>query len=213
VIPPVSIRPRRAIDTLLPSQYVLWGGSGGPASALRAINIMARPAKKFSYYGSLSRRQRRIYDKSDSIEAVPLPRAGRFSGVIDELRTSLAADSLPRTERAVERLVDGLCRVFEVPRIHVKILDRRPSGRGGEMHGLYESEAGKLDVLTVWMRTAKRKQTVAFRTFLRTVVHEFLHHLDFAYFDLSESFHTQGFFKRESSLVRQLLGEEQERRA
>ncbi len=50
------------------------------------------------------------------------------------------------------------------------------------------------------MRTAQKKQVVAFRSFVRTVVHEFLHHLDYEHFKLAETFHTEGFYKRESSL-------------
>jgi hypothetical protein len=46
---------------------------------------------------------------------------------------------------------------------------------------------------------------VAFRTFLRTLLHELLHHLDFEVLELAQSFHTQGFFQRESSLFRQLV--------
>lgn len=45
---------------------------------------------------------------------------------------------------------------------------------------------------------------VAFRTFLRTLLHEVCHHLDFALLGLAETFHTEGFFRRESSLVRQV---------
>jgi hypothetical protein len=41
---------------------------------------------------------------------------------------------------------------------------------------------------------------VAFRTFLRTLLHEVCHHLDYTYLRLPDSFHTQGFFQRESSL-------------
>jgi hypothetical protein len=52
------------------------------------------------------------------------------------------------------------------------------------------------------MRTAKRGQVVAFRTFLRTLLHEVCHHLDYTYFQLRESYHTEGFFQRESSLFR-----------
>ena len=55
------------------------------------------------------------------------------------------------------------------------------------------------------MRTAQRRQVVAFRTFLRTFVHEVCHHLDYELYELRESFHTQGFFQRESSLYRQLM--------
>ena len=59
--------------------------------------------------------------------------------------------------------------------------------------------------ISVWMRTAQKKQVVAFRSFLRTVVHEFLHHLDYEHFKLAETFHTEGFYKRESSLSQRAL--------
>jgi hypothetical protein len=55
------------------------------------------------------------------------------------------------------------------------------------------------------MRTAKHRRVVAFRTFLRTLLHELCHHLDYELFGLDESFHTQGFYKRESSLFHQLV--------
>ena len=58
------------------------------------------------------------------------------------------------------------------------------------------------------MRTAAKQQVVAFRSFLRTVVHELGHHLDYELYALEESFHTEGFYKRESSLVAALLREE-----
>lgn len=54
------------------------------------------------------------------------------------------------------------------------------------------------------MRTAEHERVVAFRTFLRTLLHEVCHHLDFTLFGLSDTFHTEGFFRRESSLVKQL---------
>jgi len=37
-------------------------------------------------------------------------------------------------------------------------------------------------------------------------MHELAHHLDVTLLALEDSFHTAGFFRRESSLVRQLLG-------
>jgi hypothetical protein len=54
------------------------------------------------------------------------------------------------------------------------------------------------------MLTAKRGQVVAYRTFLRTLMHEMCHHLDYQLLKLGESFHTDGFFRRESSLAHQL---------
>jgi hypothetical protein len=60
-------------------------------------------------------------------------------------------------------------------------------------------------VIRIWMRTAQHKRVVAFRTFVRTLVHELCHHLDYELLKLDDSFHTEGFFRRESSLFKQLV--------
>ena len=54
------------------------------------------------------------------------------------------------------------------------------------------------------MRTAAFERVVAHRSFLRTLMHEACHHLDYELLDLEDSFHTAGFFQRESSLMRQI---------
>jgi hypothetical protein len=46
---------------------------------------------------------------------------------------------------------------------------------------------------------------VRFRTFLRTLLHEPCDHLDYERLALPDSFHTEGFYKRESRLLRQLV--------
>ena len=58
--------------------------------------------------------------------------------------------------------------------------------------------------MVVWMRTAQRHDLVRPKTFLRTLMHELGHYLDYSCLNLGESFHTKGFFKRESFLVRSL---------
>ena len=55
------------------------------------------------------------------------------------------------------------------------------------------------------MRTAGRGQVVAFKTLLRTLVHELCHHLDYELHGLDSTYHTEGFFRRESSIMRQLV--------
>ena len=55
------------------------------------------------------------------------------------------------------------------------------------------------------MRTAQRRQVVRFRTFFRTLLHELCHHLDYELFRWPDSFHTEGFYQRETSLLKQLL--------
>ena len=49
-------------------------------------------------------------------------------------------------------------------------------------------------------------EVVKFRTFLRTVLHEMCHHFDYELFMLAETFHTQGFYARESALLTALAG-------
>ena len=94
-------------------------------------------------------------------------------------------------------------------RVRVRVLERRPANSGGELQGLYEPDevTGGVARITVWMRTAQRVQVVKFRTFLRTLVHEVCHHLDYELYKLPESFHTEGFYARESAFMRELLGE------
>ena len=53
--------------------------------------------------------------------------------------------------------------------------------------------------------TAAHLRPVAHRTFVRTLLHELCHHFDFELLKLRDTFHTEGFFRRESSLARQLL--------
>ena len=90
--------------------------------------------------------------------------------------------------------------------MRLRVLAVRPASDWGELHGSYErAEGRRWATVTVWMRTAKRRRVVAFRTFLRTLLHELCHHLDYELLGLEDSFHTEGFYKRESSLFNQLI--------
>ncbi len=52
--------------------------------------------------------------------------------------------------------------------------------------------------------TAQLRKVVAFRTYVRTRLHELNHHLDIDLLELEDSFHAEGFYKRKSSLFKQL---------
>ena len=98
---------------------------------------------------------------------------------------------------------------LRVEPVDVGVLAVRPRLRGAaELHGLYTRDDGRPPRIRVWMRTVAYKRVVAFRTFLRTLLHEVCHHLDYTYLRLPDSFHTQGFFQRESSLFYQLVPRE-----
>jgi hypothetical protein len=163
-------------------------------------------AVKFGYYERLSAKQKATYRKSDAIEAIRVPEAGALAPRVAELEASLASGKRLATARAASALVHALCEALEAPRVRVTVRTVRPEIRGGELHGLYTfGEAGGDPTIEVWMKTAAHERVVRFRTFLRTLLHEVTHHLDVTVLGLDDSFHTEGFFRRESSLVRQLV--------
>jgi hypothetical protein len=163
---------------------------------------------RFSYYDRLSGERKKIYRQSDSIVTLGIPRELELSVTIRRIALGLKADDRAAVQRACQDLVDALNRGYSVPPARVRILTRRPDEGDGELHGLYEPGEGRAPArITAWMRTAQRAQVVAFKTFLRTLIHELCHHLDYELFALEETFHTEGFYKRESSLVSALLAQ------
>jgi hypothetical protein len=159
----------------------------------------------FAFYERLSAKNQAVYRRSDAVGTVPLPRATALAPVVAALRVALEDDDRRGLETACQLLVDGLCERLGVGPVRLQVLAARPSRSWGELHGLYTAEPGRMPQIQVWMRTARHKRVVAFRTFLRTVLHEVGHHFDFNWLKLPESFHTEGFFKRESSLFKQLV--------
>jgi hypothetical protein len=151
--------------------------------------------------------QQRVYDRSTAITAVPLTPTPQLLDVTNALAEALPMEDLSHVQSLAQTIVNHICTHLGVRTVRVQVHGVRPSNRRGELHGLYTQHAGGSphDSIQVWMRTAKRGQVVAFRTFLRTLLHEVCHHLDYTYFQLRESYHTEGFFQRESSLFRLLV--------
>jgi hypothetical protein len=161
----------------------------------------------FSYYARLSPRAQAIYRKSDATTSLPLPHAAMLRPLVDELRGALERDDRRAVEHAAGQLASGLARHLSLPPVVVQVLAVRPSASWGELHGLYTRDEGRAARIQLWMRTARHRRVVAFRTFLRTLLHELGHHVDYELLGLADSFHTEGFFKRESSLFHQLVPE------
>jgi len=160
----------------------------------------------FSYYKKLSAAQKRIYEKSDAIISVSLPDAQKFQQFVPLLSSALTSEDREQVETICRKLALGMADRLAVPPLRVKVLAVRPSASWGELHGLYEPVEGRAyAVITLWMRTAKHRRVVAFKSFLRTLLHELCHHLDYELYKLPDSFHTEGFYKRESSLFHQLV--------
>lgn len=162
-------------------------------------------SERFAYYDRLSAKEQETYRKSDAIARIPLPDAPALRPLVSRLEEALATGKRARVAAATTGLAAEVMKQLGVvgPKIHVR--EVRPQLDDGELHGLYTfAQDGRPPKLEVWMRTAAQSRVVRFRTFLRTFVHELAHHLDVTLFGLEDSFHTEGFFRRESSLVRQL---------
>ncbi len=138
--------------------------------------------------------------------SVPLPEPSHFYDCVQDLARVLQTENRKKTEEVSQKLLSSLTETLGISPVRIKVLSKRPSRSWGELHGLYEfSEDGVPPTITVWMRTAQRRQVVAFKTFLRTILHELGHHLDYKLLGLEDSLHTEGFYKRESSLLHQLF--------
>lgn len=172
----------------------------------------------FPYYDRLSARKQAIYRRSDAVVEIALTHAELLHEIVGVLRQALERDQRAAVEAAAQVLVRGLCAMLRVPLVAVRVRAVRPSSRFGELHGLYTAQpasraataaaaAAPSATIEVWMRTAHHRRVVAFRTFLRTLLHEVCHHLDYHHLRLPDSLHTEGFFKREASLFRQLVPE------
>ncbi|MGB9429225.1 MAG: hypothetical protein WCC11_05015 [Gammaproteobacteria bacterium] len=163
----------------------------------------------FNYYARLSASNKRVYQASDRIEVLVLPDPAPLRPMAAKLVDALKTDKRAVVEVVCAELAAAVLQQLKTPPVTLKVLAARPSNDYGELHGFYEGVEGRLKVakITLWMRTAQKKQVVAFRSFLRTFLHELCHHLDYEYLKLEDSFHTEGFYKRESSLFHQLTAE------
>lgn len=161
---------------------------------------------RFAYYRRLNREQKQAYRASDDVGAIRLPGATALQPLAAELETALRLDNQPRTQALAQQLADGITARLRAAPVGVAVLAVRPRDDWGELHGFYRpAAAAQPAAIVLWMRTAQRRRAVAFRTFLRTLLHELCHHFDYELLALPYSFHTRGFYQRESSLFHQLV--------
>jgi hypothetical protein len=169
----------------------------------------------------------RTYLKSDAIDRYQLTPGVAVFSAIAALMRALDGGASSIVERAAQALVIELCRLLGVRPVRLEVRNVRPHNARGELHGIYyprgparvpASLPGSLPARTgepliiLWMRTAQRHDVVKPKTFLRTLFHELGHYLDYSLLRLGDSYHTMGFYKRESFLVRMLVLSDSPRR-
>lgn len=188
-------------------------GAGKPAKAPQAL-----PA----FYYRLSARSQRCYLKSDALERYDLTPSPAALAITAKLVAVLPGAAPALAQRGVQLLGNELCRLLGIAPVRIQVRGVRPHNTRGELHGIfYPDGTGRIQapppgstanprrdrepLIVLWMRTARRHDVVKPRTFLRTLMHELGHYFDYAHFRLEDSFHTGGFFKRESFLIRALI--------
>jgi hypothetical protein len=162
------------------------GGAGGDG-----------PLPAFFY--RLAPRDQKVYLRSDAIDAFNLMAGPNTLPLAEALIAALEGGSLTGTARAAQDLVTELCRLLGVRSVPIEVKGARPRNARGELHGIFYPDAPRI---VLWTRTALRHDVVKPKTFLRTLMHELAHYFDYALLRLGNSYHTRGFFKRESFLVR-----------
>jgi hypothetical protein len=170
---------------------------------------MAGSGQLPAYFYRLPARAQRAWLTSDSIDRYELiPDESTFS-LTSALIRALNSGAPLVIERAAQALSDQICELVAVDAVRVEVRGVRPHNTRGELHGIFyprgPSPRPGPPLIILWMRTAQRHDVVKPKTFLRTLMHELGHYLDYALLRLEESFHTSGFFKRESFLVKALL--------
>jgi hypothetical protein len=160
----------------------------------------------FSFYERLTARQQSIYRQSDDIKYLRLKTVDKLQLDAKKLGEILESEQLGEVQLICQQIANEIISQIKAPPVNVEVLSVRPSDDWGELHGLYlPEEDGETARIQVWMRTAKHKRVVAFKSFLRTLLHELCHHLDYEHFGFPETFHTEGFYSRESSLFKQIF--------
>lgn len=173
-----------------------------------------------AYFHRLSPGAQRIYLKSDAIAQFDFAPSRATVELAYALTVALEAGASSIVEGRAQALIDELCRAAALRTLRVQVRNVRPRNATGELHGIFypRGPAGASaanpyqysravmsgPLIILWMRTAQRHDVVKPKTFVRTLMHELAHYLDYALLGLGDSPHTAGFFKRESFLVRAL---------
>lgn len=133
------------------------------------------------------------YDKSNKITSVKLSKfkSDNYLSVLN------AKNSSERYEASV-KLLDYLCDKFKIERIAFSLLDKpRKCNNRSQIYGFYVVGCNQIKI---YNKTAKTLKMIAPKTYMETLLHEFIHHYDMKVIKLTTSLHTGGFYKRITDL-------------
>ena len=126
-----------------------------------------------------------------------------------ELTSRLIASTSAREREALgQNLLDEICRSLKIPRARLRVFEERQPHklRGGKLayklYGVYRCDSAVIEIANL---TSIRKQIVAGKTFLDTLIHELMHHIDRKFLRIPSTPHSPGFYARIEDLKTKLM--------
>jgi len=144
------------------------------------------------------------YEKSNAVTAVNFETSARARRLA---RGVLASGGYEERQKLSHFLINELAFNAGVERLKIRIKDtkqwhKKQNGRVAiKKYGVYYPRTKSI---TIQNLTAVRGQELAPKTFLDTLLHEWMHHYDFERLSLN-SIHTKGFYERIRSLKEGLV--------
>ena len=128
--------------------------------------------------------------------------------IIKRLASALAESNDNEIKQSSNELISNLASLYHLPKIKIYTGGKRIANQNRQILGIHRTrdQGGKTQrsSISVFSRTAKRQQYVKPKTFLRTLVHEFIHHYDRYNLKLTYEYHTRGFYQRVTTIYNQL---------
>lgn len=144
-----------------------------------------------------------LYEASNSVTTVD---KSRFSK--SYVKWLLKADETTRCrQKFAQELVTYLCGKYGIPVARVVVTEKtqpKIMKNGRLLQKTLGTYTRSKMMITVYNRTAVKKQVVSINTFVDTLLHEFIHHYDISYLKFCDTIHTAGFYKRITDLKEKL---------
>jgi hypothetical protein len=150
--------------------------------------------------------EKKSYEISNRLFSVDFKVTPSMRRKVDDLALWLAAGDKGKVRGATQAVIDLLCAAARVPAARLSLRERAHAEFRGDkavvqLRGLCAPDG----TITLAFRTAVRRKVFAFKTYLNTMTHEFMHHYDHRRLQLGASFHTRGFYQRVRDLVGRLV--------
>lgn len=152
---------------------------------------------------NFTRAEKKSYEISNRVLSVDFRVTPAMRQKVGDLAIWLAAGDKSKVRGATQAVIGLLCEAARVPQTRFELLESAPAQFRGDkavvkLYGLCAPDG----TISLAFRTAVRRQVIAFKTYLNTLAHEFMHYYDARRLELDASFHTRGFYER----VRHLVG-------